>query len=75
MTIFNQSSHPESRSPVTLEQVVSIHAVTLDMRRAMVALALSSLTTSCAAVPGQIAARVRRARTPRQQQGHEHCCC
>jgi hypothetical protein len=75
MTIFSPPHHPESRLPVTLEQVVSIHAVTLDMRRAMVELALSSLTTSCAAVQGQIAARVRRARTPRQQQGQEHCCC
>lgn len=75
MTIFNQSRHPETRSPVTLEQAVSIHAVTLDMRRAMVELAITSLTTSCAAVPGQIVARIRRARPPRQQQGHEHCCC
>lgn len=75
MTIFSQSRHPESRLPLTLEQVVSIHAVTLDMRRAMVELAITSLTTSCAAVQGQIVARVRRVRAPRQQQGHEHCCC
>jgi len=75
MTIFSPSRHPETRLPVTLEQVVSIHAVTLDMRRAMVELAITSLTTSCAAVQGQIVARVRKVRSPRQQQGHEHCCC
>jgi len=75
MTIFNESSHPESRTPLTMAQAVSIHAVTLDMRRAMVELAFSSLTTSCAAVPGQIVARVRRSRALRQKQSHEHCCC
>ena len=75
MTIFSESHHPESRVPLTLEQLASIHTVTMDMRWAMVELAISSLTTSCAAVPGQIVARVRRARAPRQEQGHEHCCC
>ena len=75
MTIFSQPHHPESRQPLTLEQAVSIHAVTLDMRRAMVELAFSSLTTSCAAVQGQIVARVRRSRALRQKQSHEHCCC
>ncbi|MET0674584.1 MAG: hypothetical protein ABW175_02185 [Bradyrhizobium sp.] len=75
MTIFIESSHPESRTPRTLAQAVSIHAVTLDMRRAMVELALASLTTSCAAVQGQIVARMRRSRAPRPEQGHEPCCC
>ena len=75
MTIFSQSHHPESRQPLSFEQAVSIHAVTLDMRRAMVELAISSLTTSCAAVQGQIVARVRKVRAPRPEQGPEHCCC
>jgi hypothetical protein len=72
MTIFSPSHHPESRRPLALEQLVSIHTVTMDMRWAMVELAFRSLTAMCAQARSRIAGK---ARAPASPQGHEHCCC
>jgi hypothetical protein len=82
MTFFSEPGLGGSRLPVVaaqsfvLEQLVTIHATTLDMRWAMVELAWRSFTGMCAFVQGRLAAWIRRDRTPRQEEGNgRHCCC
>ena len=82
MTIFSEFG---SRLPLAnlvnakgfaLEQLVSIHCVTTDLRWAMVELAWRSLTGLCALARGQLVSWVRKARMPRPEEGRgEHCCC
>lgn len=82
MTIFSEFGVLGSRAPLVnargfaLEQLVSIHSVTLDLRWAMAELAWRSFRAMCALAHSQIAAWVRKARTPRAEQGQgRHCCC
>ena len=82
MTIFNEfgtsgnSKLLGNARGFALEQLVSIHCVTTDLRWAMVELAWRSLTATCAFAQRQLVSWVRKARTPRAEQGHgRHCCC
>ena len=81
MTIFSEPGLGGSRLPVdaaqsfVLEQLVSIHATTLDMRWAMVQLAWRSFTAMCALAQGLFVSWVGKARTPRPEGRGEHCCC
>jgi hypothetical protein len=81
MTIFSEFGFRESRAPLAkargfaFEQLVFIHAVSTDLRWAMVELAWRSFTAMCALAQGQIASWVRKARTPRPEGRGEHCCC
>jgi hypothetical protein len=82
MTIFSEFGPLGSRGPLinargfALEQLVSIHSVTSDLRWAMIELAWRSFTAMCAFVQGQLVSWVRKTRTPRQQEGQgRHCCC
>ena len=82
MTIFSEFGFRESRGPLenaqgfALEQLVSIHCVTTDLRRAMVELAWRSFTAMCAFAQGQLVSWARKARTPRPEEGRgRHCCC
>jgi hypothetical protein len=87
MTIFSESGFRRSRLPLVnarifnarafaLEQLVSIHSTTIDMRWAMVELAWRSFTGMCALVHGQFASWARRERAPREEEGGgRHCCC
>jgi hypothetical protein len=73
MTIFSESGFRKSRLPLlntqafALEQLVSIHSVTLDLRWAMVELAWRSFT-------GRFVMWTRH-RTPREQAGPDRPCC
>ena len=82
MTIFSEFGPLGNRAPLvnargfTLEQLVSIHCVTRDLRWAMAELAWRSFTAMCAFAHGQIAAWVRKPRAPRAEQvDGRHCCC
>ena len=82
MTIFSEFGPLASSKPLVnargfaLEQLVSIHSVTSDLRWAMVELAWRSLTAMCALAQRQLVAWVRKTRTPRAEEGHgRHCCC
>jgi hypothetical protein len=82
MTIFSEFAPDRSRLPLlnaqtfALEQLVSIHCVTSDLRWAMVELAWRSLTAMCAYTQRQLVALARRHRTPRKEERHSrHCCC
>jgi hypothetical protein len=85
MTIFSELGAPGSRPPLAnlvsveafaLEQLVSVHSVTLDLRWAMVELAWRSLTAMCAFAQAQFVSWTRGHRRPRQQAGRgRHCCC
>jgi hypothetical protein len=85
MTIFSEFGSRPSRRPLAnllnaeafaLEQLVSIHSTTSDLRWAMVELAWRSFTAMFAFAQGQLVSRARRHRTPRQEQGRgRHCCC
>jgi hypothetical protein len=81
MTIFSEFGVPKSRLPLlntrtfALEQLVSIHSVTLDLRWAMVELAWRSFTAMFALAQGQFASWPRRHRTPRQEGGRGRPCC
>ncbi|ANW04667.1 hypothetical protein [Bradyrhizobium icense] len=82
MTIFSEFGFRRSRGPLAnahgfaLEQLVSIHCVTSDLRWAMVELAWRSLTAMCVYVRAQVASWARKARSPREQEGgSRHCCC
>ncbi|MEH2520587.1 hypothetical protein V1279_006160 [Bradyrhizobium sp. AZCC 1610] len=82
MTIFSEFGFRGSRGPLAnaqgfaLEQLVSIHCVTSDLRWAMVELAWRSFTAMFAFAQGQLVSWVRRARTPRAEEGRGgHCCC
>jgi len=87
MTIFSEFGFRGSRRPLVnanlvnakafaLEQLVSIHCVTLDLRWAMVELAWRSFTAMCAFAQGQVVSWARGQRTPREEEGRgRHCCC
>jgi len=87
MTIFSEFGAPGSRLPVVnadllkadayaLEQLVSIHCATSDLRWAMVELAWRSFTAMCAFAQGRFASWARGHRTPREEAGRgRHCCC
>jgi hypothetical protein len=87
MTIFSEFGAPGSRLPLvsanlvnvkasTLEQLVSIHRVTSDLRWAMVELAWRSLTAMCAFAQGRVVLWARGQRPPREPAGRgRHCCC
>ena len=82
MTIFSEFGFRRSRLPLVnvqafaLEQLVSIHSTTLDMRWAMVELAWRSFTAMCAFAQGRLVSWARKARTPRAEEGRgRHCCC
>jgi len=82
MTIFSEFGSPGSRRRLVntqafaLEQLVSIHCVTTDLRWAMVELAWRSFTAMCAFAQGRLVSWARKARTPRPEEGRgRHCCC
>jgi hypothetical protein len=82
MTFFSEFGFRRSRLPrvsaqaFALEQLVSIHCATFDLRWAMVELAWRSFTAMCALVQGQFASWARKDRTPREEEGRgRHCCC
>jgi hypothetical protein len=82
MKIFSEFDFRGSRRRLVntqafaLEQLVSIHCVTMDLRWAMVELAWRSFTAMWAFAQGQVVSWVRGRRTPRQQGGRgRHCCC
>ena len=68
MTIFSEFGFRGSRGPLVnaqgfaLEQLVSIHCVTTDLRWAMLELAWRSFTAMCALAQGQLALLVCRIR-------------
>ena len=82
MTIFSEFGPLGSSKPLVnargfaLEQLVSIHCVTSDLRWALIELAWRSFTAMFAFAQGRLVSWVRKARTPRQEEGHgRHCCC
>ena len=82
MTIFSEFGPLGSRRRLVntqafaLEQLVSIHCVTSDLRWAMVELAWRSFTAMCAFAQGRLVLLARKARAPRaEQEGARHCCC
>ena len=82
MTIFSEFGFRGSRLPLadvqafTLEQLVSIHGVTSDLRWAMIVLAWRSFSAMCAFAQGQFVSWARRGRVPRQEASStRHCCC
>jgi hypothetical protein len=82
MTIFSEFGFRESRRRLVntqafaLEQLVSIHCVTMDLRWAMVELAWRSFTAMWALAQGQFLLRARGNRTPREEGVRgRHCCC
>jgi hypothetical protein len=86
MTIFSEFGAPGSRLPLlntsllnaksfTLEQLVSIHCVTSDLRWAMVELAWRSFTAMYAVAQRQFVQWVRGHRSPREEGGRGRPCC
>ncbi|MBR1214748.1 hypothetical protein [Bradyrhizobium sp. JYMT SZCCT0180] len=82
MTIFSEFGPLGGRRRLAnsevfaLEQLVSIHCVTSDLRWAMVELAWRSFTAMCAFAQGQLLSRARGRRAPREEEGRgRHCCC
>ena len=81
MTIFSEFGSRASRRRLVntqafaLEQLVSIHCVTTDLRWAMVELAWCSFTAMCAFAQGQLLLRARGHRTPREEEGGARPCC
>jgi hypothetical protein len=86
MTIFSEFGFRRSRLPLTnaqtlnakafaLEQLVSIHCTTFDLRWAMVELAWRSFTAMCAFAQGRLVSWARKARTPRSEEGRGRPCC
>jgi hypothetical protein len=82
MTIFSESGFRGSRRRLVntqafaLEQLVSIHSVTTDLRWAMVELAWRSFTAMCGFAQGRFQSWARGHRTPREEEsGGSHCCC
>ena len=75
MTIFSEFAPHRSRLPLlnaqtfAFEQLVCIHTTTIDLRWAMVELALRSLTAVCALAQRQLVLLVRR------NQDHGRKCC
>jgi len=79
MTIFREFGFREPRLPLVnadlVEQLVSIHCVTSDLRWAMVELAWRSFTAMCAFAQGRFVVWTRRHHTPREQAGPGRPCC
>jgi hypothetical protein len=81
MTIFSEFGFRGSRRRLlntqafALEQLVSIHSVTTDLRWAMVELAWRSFTAMCAFAQGRFLAWARGHRTPREEEGRGRPCC
>jgi hypothetical protein len=86
MTIFSEFGFRGSRLPVVnanlvnaksfaLEQLVSIHSVTSDLRWAMVELAWRSFTAMCAFAQERFVSWARGHRTPREEGGRGRPCC
>ena len=81
MTIFSQFGPQGSRRRLVntgafaLEQLVSIHCVTTDLRWAMVELVWRSFTAMCAFAQGQLLLWTRGHRTPREEEGRGRPCC
>ena len=81
MTIFSEFGFRGSRRRLVntgafaLEQLVSIHCVTTDLRWAMVELAWRSFTAMCAFAQGQFLLWARGHRTPRDEEGGSRPCC
>jgi hypothetical protein len=82
MTIFSEFGPPGSRRRLVntqafaLEQLVSVHCVTSDLRWAMVELAWRSFTAMFAFAQGQLRTRARGHRSRREEEGRgRHCCC
>jgi hypothetical protein len=86
MTIISEFGSPRSRLPVVsanlvnarasaLEQLVSIHSVTSDLRWAMVELAWRSFTAMYAVAQRQFVQWVRGHRSPREEGGRGRPCC
>lgn len=82
MTIFSEFDLREGRGPLVnaqafaLEQLVSIHCATFDLRWAMIELAWRSFTAMCAFAQGQFVSWARKDRAPREGEGRgRHCCC
>jgi hypothetical protein len=81
MTIFSEFGFRGSRRRLVntqafaLEQLVSIHCVTTDLRWAMVELAWRSFTAMCGFAQGQFLSWARGRRAPREEGGSRHCCC
>ena len=83
MTIFSEFGFRGSRRRLVntqafaLEQLISIHCVTSDLRWAMVELAWRSFTAMFAFAQGQFVAWVRghRRRQQEEEARGRHCCC
>ena len=81
MTIFSEFGPLGSRRRLVntqafaLEQLVSIHCVTTDLRWAMVELAWRSFTAMFAFAQGQFLGWARGHRTPREEEGGGRPCC
>jgi len=86
MTIFSEFGSPGSRPTLVnarlvntgafaLEQLVSIHCVTSDLRWAMIELAWRSFTAMCGFAQGRLLSWGRGHHTPREEEGGGHCCC
>jgi hypothetical protein len=81
MTIFSEFGVPKTRPLLldtrafALEQLVSIHCVTSDLRWAMAELAWRSFTAMFAFAQRQLVQWVRGHRTPRREQGRGRPCC
>jgi hypothetical protein len=81
MTIFSEFGFRASRRRLVntqafaLEQLVSIHCVTSDLRWAMVELAWRSFTAMCAFAQGQFLLWARGHRRPRDKEGGGRPCC
>ncbi|MBN8987784.1 MAG: hypothetical protein J0H42_06040 [Rhizobiales bacterium] len=81
MTIFSEFGFRESRRRLVngrafaLEQLVSIHSGTTDLRWAMVELAWRSFTALYGLVQGQLLSWARGHHTPRDEEGGGRPCC
>jgi hypothetical protein len=81
MTIFSEFGFRASRRRLVnthvfaLEQLVSIHCVTSDLRWAMVELAWRSFTAMCGFAQGQFLGWARGRRTPREEADRGRPCC
>jgi hypothetical protein len=81
MTIFSEFGFRGSRRHLVntqafaLEQLVSVHCVTSDLRWAMVELAWRSFIAMWAFAQGRLLAWARGHRTPREAEGGGRPCC
>ena len=81
MTIFSEFGFRGSRRRLVtsqafaLEQLISVHCVTTDLRWAMVELAWRSFIAMFAFAQGQLLSRSRDHRTPLNEEGDGRTCC